>query len=466
MSSKFDVAVIGAGPGGYVAAIRAAQLGLKAALVEREFWGGVCLNVGCIPTKSLLHNAEIANTLKNKGRELGFSFENLQLDFSVAHNRSRQTSNRLVKGVQMLLRKNQVTTYEGSARLTDSNSVQIIGNDDSHTEIQADNIIIATGARPRSIPGVELDGNRVITYREAILADELPESIVIIGGGPIGVEFAYIWNSYGVKVTILEMMDRLLPLEDDEASRALARAYRKHKIDVRTGASVRSVVSEGDRVSVTYEMDDSSHEIEASAALVAIGFSPNVDQLGLEELGVTLTDRGRFITVDEEMRSSVPNIFAIGDVTGKLMLAHVASAMGMVAAEVIAGQKPEPIDYSMIPRCVYSHPQVSSFGLTEAEAEEAGLSFRVGKFPFMANGKALGIGERDGHVKVLVNQNDHIVGAHLVGPSVTELLPELSLAATAGLDIKDISRNVHAHPTLSEALLEAIHDAEGRAIHK
>lgn len=463
---KFDVTVIGAGPAGYVAAIRAAQLGRRVAIVEREYMGGVCLNVGCIPTKSLLKNAEVAHTLQHRGRELGFSFDNLGLDYGVAHGRSRQVSGRLVKGVQLLMKQNDITVLEGRGRLAGPGTVEVALNDGGTARIEAAAVIIATGARPRGIPGVTIDGERVITYTEAILSPTLPESVIIIGAGPIGVEFAYIWRNYGVDVTLVEMMDRILPLEDAESSAVLARAYKRLKITLLTDARVEEVQTAQEGVQVMVRRGEEVEKLAAAQALVAIGFQPNVEDLGLEAVGVRLTERGGFIQVDDQMRTTVPTIYAVGDVTGKLMLAHVGSAMGMVAAEAIAGLEPAPLDYAMMPRCVYANPQVASFGHTEEEAQAMGFEIRVGRFPFQANGKALGLGERDGFVKIISDANSgELLGAHLVGPEVTELLPELTLARAQELTAAEIARNVHAHPTLSEALMEAAHGVEGHAIH-
>jgi dihydrolipoamide dehydrogenase len=458
--------VIGAGPAGYVAAIRAAQLGLKVAIVERKYWGGVCLNVGCIPTKSLLKNAEVAYTLQKRGRELGFSFDNLTLDYGVAHKRSRQISGRLVKGVQLLIKRNAITVFDGAAVVSSLHEVTVILDSGGRQRIETQNIIVATGARPRSIPGVTIDGERMITYTHAILSPTLPKSVIVIGAGPIGVEFAYVWRNYGVEVTIVEMMDRVLPLEDPESSAVLAKAYKKLKIKVLTGTQVEGVEVASEGVQVTVRRGSEIETLAADQALVAIGFRPNVEEIGLEMVGVRLTERGNFIQVDDQMRTNVPNIYAVGDVTGKMMLAHVGSAMGMVAAEVIAGLEPKTLDYEMMPRCVYSHPQVASFGYTEVQAREKGFEPQVGKFLFLANGKALGLGERDGFVKIISDaRTGELLGAHLVGPDVTELLPELTLARAEELTAAEIASNVHAHPTLSEALMEAAHAVEGHAIH-
>jgi len=466
MGNSYDVTVIGSGPAGYVAAIRAAQLGLRVAIVEREYWGGVCLNVGCIPTKALLKTAEVAHMLQSRGREFGFAFDNLRLDYGVAVQRSRQIADRLVKGVQLLLKSGGITALAGTGTIAGANQVRVALDEGGEETIDTRHIIVATGARPRGIPGVTIDGAKVITYTEAILSSDLPKSVVIIGAGPIGVEFGTIWRSYGVDVTIVEMMDRLLPLEDRETSEVVARAYRRLKINVVTGARVEGIDTKEDGVVVKVSKDGTAAELEAEQALVAIGFIPNVEGIGLESAGVALTEKGNFVEVDDRMRTNVPQIYAVGDVTGKLMLAHVGSAMGIIAAEAIAGQDPPRLDYLMMPRCVYCQPQVASFGHTEEQAREAGFDLQIGKFPFLANGKALGLGERDGFVKILSDAvTGELLGAHLVGPDVTELLPELTLARMQELTAAEIGRNVHAHPTLSEAIMEAAHAVEGHAIH-
>ena len=464
MANEYNLAVLGAGPGGYVAAIRAAQLGLKVAIVEKEALGGVCLNVGCIPSKALLKNAEVAHILQHRAREFGFKFENLELDYGVAFKRSRQVSQRLVKGVGFLMRKHKVEVFEGTGRISSANSLQIQLNEGGEKTITADNLIIATGARPRSIPGVEIDGKMIISYYEAILADELPERAVIVGGGPIGMEFAYVWASYGVDVTIVEMLPHLLPNEDPEVSAVLEKAYKKLGIKFHTGAKVEQIEVAGKTVRVALE---GSETLEADQVLMAIGFRSNVEGIGLDNAGVELSDYGA-ITADDTMRTNVPSIFAIGDVVAPegIMLAHVGSAMGIVAAETIAGHSTSTLDYRMMPRCTYCVPQVASFGLTEAQAKESGYEVNVGRFPFQPNGKALGMGEREGFVKIVADARyGEILGASLVGPEVTELLPELTLAHNAELTAEEIARNVHAHPTLSEALMEAAHGVEGEPIH-
>jgi dihydrolipoamide dehydrogenase len=465
MSHTYDVVVIGAGPGGYVAAIRAAQLGLKTALVEKEYMGGVCLNIGCIPSKALLYNAELAHILKHRSKEFGFSFDNLQADFGVAFKRSRQTADRLVKGVGFLMRKNNITVYDGTARLTGPHTIAVTLNKGGDATLEAAHIILATGARPRTLPGLEPDGEQIVTYIEAILSNTRPDKAVIVGAGPIGVEFAYTWSNYGSDVTIVEMMDRLLPAEEPEISALLGKSYQKMGVTLQTGTVVEKVVRSADSPKLTVHLKNGTVISDVDKLMVAVSFVPNVENIGLEAAGVALNERGQ-LEIDDRMRTNIPHIYAIGDMTGKLMLAHVASAMALVAAETIAGHPTEPLDFRMMPRATYCQPQVASFGYTEAQAREAGFEVKVGKFLFQANGKSLGMGEKDGFVKIISDaQYGELLGAHLVGHGVTELLPELTLAQMNELTAAEIARNVHAHPTLSEALMEAAHAIEGAAIH-
>ncbi|MBU0973927.1 MAG: dihydrolipoyl dehydrogenase [Proteobacteria bacterium] len=462
---EFDVAIIGAGPAGYVAAIRCSQLGLKCVLIDKQWFGGVCLNIGCIPTKTLLKNAEVALTLRERGKEFGFTFDNLQLDFSVAVKRSRQVSDRLTRGVAFLLKKNNITVIKGSAKLMTKESIVITDNNGKDQTLKAKNIIIATGSQPSSLPGVEVDGKNVITYHEAILQEKLPKSVVIIGAGAIGLEFATIWNSYGTEVTIVEMLPRIAPLEDDEISAELQKAFTKHGIVSMVDTRVQKIETTftGVKISVISKMGEQI--IKAEQALIAVGFKPNIMNLGLENIGVEFTDR-KHIKVDEHMATNIPGIWAIGDVTGKLLLAHVASAQGMHCVESIAEKKTRPINYVMVPRATYCQPQVASFGYTEKQARELGKPIKVGRFPFQANGKALGFGESTGFVKIIVDEKyGEILGAHMIGPEVSELLPELTLAQQNELSINEIIRNIHAHPTLSEVIMEAGEDTEGMAIH-
>ncbi|HLE90744.1 MAG TPA: dihydrolipoyl dehydrogenase [Anaerolineales bacterium] len=474
MAENFDVVVIGAGPAGYVAAIRAAQLKQKVAIVDRQWLGGVCLNVGCIPSKSLLKNAEIAHTLRERGKDFGFSFDNLKLDYGVAVKRSRQNSDRLVKGVGFLMRKNSITVFMGEARLTKPTTVSVkdkegtpalAGGARETTELTAKNIIVATGASAAVPGGWKVDGEKIVTYLEAILQEKLPKSVIVIGSGAIGVEFSTVWNSYGVDVTIVEMLPRLVPLEDEEVSKELKKEFEKRGIKCLVGNKVESVEATKTGVKVKVSAEGKETTLEADQALVAIGFRPNSKGFGLEEVGVKISERG-FVEINEKMQTNVPGVWAIGDVTGKLMLAHVGSAMGIVCAENIAGAETVTLDYEMMPRATYSHPQVASFGLTEAQAKERGYNIKVGRFPFQANGKALGLGDYAGWVKILMDEKyGEILGAHMIGPEVTELLPELTLAHLMELTPHEIARNVHAHPSLSEVLMEAAHAAEGSPIH-
>lgn len=463
--AEYDLVVIGAGPGGYVSAIRASQLGLKTAIVDKQWMGGVCLNIGCIPSKALLKNAELAHTLRHRAADFGISFDNLKFDYSAAVKRSRQVSDRLTKGVGFLMKKNNVDVYMGTAVLKNKNTVTVTDLDGKAQDLAAKNIIIATGSYSTPIPGVAMDGKKIVSYKEAILQEKLPASVVVIGGGAIGLEFSTVWNSFGSKVTIVEMLPHIAPLEDEEISKELEKAFKKNGIDVLSGHKVLSVESTKTGVKVKVASAEGEKVIEAEQALVAIGFKPNTAGLGLETVGVKLTDRGH-VAIDDRMATNVPGIFAIGDVTGKVLLAHVASAQGMIAAEVIARHETIKLDYIMMPRATYCYPQVASFGYTEAQAKEKGLDIKVGKFPFMANGKSLGLGETIGFAKIITDAKyGEILGAHLIGPEVSELLPELTLAQRMEITVDEIARNVHAHPTLSEVLMEAAHGVSGSPIH-
>jgi dihydrolipoamide dehydrogenase len=463
--SDYDVVIIGAGPAGYVSAIRAAQLNLKTAIIDKQWLGGVCLNVGCIPSKSLLRNAEIAHILRERGKEFGFSFENLKLDYSSAVKRSRKVSDRLTKGVGFLMRKNKVDVHMGEAKFTSRSRLEVTDEDGNSIELNSKNIVIATGAHATVPKGWEIDGSQILTYLEAILQEKLPKSVVIIGAGPIGVEFATVWNSYGVDVTIVEMMPRILPLEDEETSRELAKAFTKRGITVLTGHQVQELKADKQGTHIKVSSEDGEKTLDSEQALVAIGFTPNSQNLGLEDLGVEISDRG-MIQIDERMSTNVPGIWAIGDVTGKLMLAHVGSAMGIICAENIAGTETITLNYEMMPRVTFCQPQVASFGLTETQAKERGYELRIGRFPFQVNGKALGLGDTTGWIKLISDAKyGEILGAHLIGPEVTELLPELTISQMMELTPAEIARNVHSHPTLSEVLMEAAQAAEGHSIN-
>ena len=464
MAKEYDVAVLGAGPGGYVAAIRASQLGLKTAIIEKKYWGGVCLNVGCIPSKALLRNAELAYILNHEAAAFGISGE-FTLDYGAAFERSRRVANGLTRGVQFLMRKNKIDSYEGWATISDANSLSVALNSGENETIRFKNLIIATGASTRLLPNTRLS-QRVVTYEEQIMEDALPRSVIIAGAGAVGVEFAYIMRNYGVDVTLVEYLDRILPLEDPEISAELSKHFKRLGIKIMTGARVDGIDEGADDVAVTVaRADESSETLRAERVLQAIGFQPRVTGFGLEALGVELNEAGG-IAINDKMQSSIPHIYAIGDVTAKLMLAHVAETMGVVAAENIAGAPTVALDFDMMPRATYCQPQVASFGYTEAQAKARGYQINVAKFPFQANGKARGMGDASGFVKLISDKKyGEILGAHMIGHDVTELLPELTLARSAELTPAEIARNVHAHPTLSEALKEAAHGLEGRFLN-
>ena len=459
-SAEYDLVVVGAGPGGYVAAIRAAQLGLSTVVVERDELGGVCLNWGCIPSKSLLKNAEILSLI-HRGEEFGFYFDNLRVDYAKAIDRSRGVVDRNTKGIAFLLRKNKVEHIRGEASLRDSHTLEIAPEG---RVIRAKNVILATGARARSIPALPIDGERVMTSRHALELKQLPSSVIIVGAGATGMEFAYLYNAYGVKVTVVELLPRVVPNEDEEISHELERALSREGITFMTGAGVTEMtrIEGGSRLKV--ESSNQVTEIEGEKVLVAIGVQANTEDLGLNGLGVA-TERG-FIQVDDNMGTNVPGIYAIGDVTGKLLLAHVASAQGVMAAETISGAESQPLDYVNMPRATYCIPQVASFGLTEQQAREQGYGVKIGKFPFQASGKAVAIAETAGTVKLVVdNKYGELLGAHLIGPEVTELLAELSMARLLEGTTHELGWMVYSHPTLSEVLKEAALDADGGAIH-
>jgi dihydrolipoyl dehydrogenase len=460
MSEHFDVVVLGAGPGGYTAAVRAAQLDLRTAVVEERFWGGVCLNIGCIPSKALLRNAELAQIFGNEREMFGIEVDGpVRFDYRVAYERSRKVADGRVRGVGYLMKKNKITQYDARGSFLDDHTLDVGGE-----RITFDHCIIAAGASTKLLPGTSLS-DRVVTYEQQILSDTLPASIVIAGAGAIGVEFGYILRAYGVDVTIVEFLDRIVPTEDEEVSAELARRYRRLGIKTLTSTWVESIEESADGVRVTVSMGGERQTLAADKVLQAIGFQPNIDGYGLERTGVRVTDRGA-IDVDGRCRTSVPHIFAIGDVTAKLMLAHAAESMGIVAAETIGDAETMELDYVMIPRATYCQPQIASFGWTEVQARERGFDVRVQKFPFTANGKAQGLGDPGGFVKILSDARyGELLGAHLIGPEVTELLPELTLAQQWDLTVTEVARNVHAHPTLGEAVKEAIHGLAGHMIN-
>ena len=464
MTQHFDVVVLGAGPGGYVAAIRASQLGLKAAVIEKKYWGGVCLNVGCIPSKSLLRNAELAHLLEHEKEKFGITGD-ATMDFGATHKRSREVSDSIVKGVHFLMKKNKITEINGWGTFVDAKTISVELEDGSTDEVTADNVIIATGAMTRLIPGTELS-ERVVTYEEQILDAELPGSIVIAGSGAIGVEFAYVMKNFGVDVTIVEFLDRMVPTEDEEVSKELAKHYKKLGVKVLLGTKVEKIDDSGDKVKVTVSSEKNGEQVlEADKVLQAIGFAPRLEGYGLDKTGVETTDRGA-VAVDARGRTNVDGVYAIGDVTGKLMLAHTAEAMGVVAAETMADHETVEIDFDMIPRATYCQPQIASFGYSEAQAKDKGYDVKTAKFPFSANGKAKGLGETMGFVKIVADAKyNEILGAHMIGPDVTELLPALTLAQKWDLTADEVARNIFAHPTLSEVVKEAIEGIAGHMIH-
>ncbi|MGF7119973.1 dihydrolipoyl dehydrogenase [Rhodococcus sp. TAF43] len=466
MTSHYDVVVLGAGPGGYVAAIRAAQLGLKTAIIEEKYWGGVCLNVGCIPSKALLRNAELAHIFHNDAKTFGISGD-VTFDFGAAFDRSRQVADGRVKGVHFLMKKNKITEYEGRGSFTDAKTIVVSKADGSTDTVTFDNVIIATGTKTRLLPGTSLSEN-VVTYEEQILTKDLPGSILIVGAGAIGMEFAYVLHNYGVKVTIVEFLDRALPNEDEDVSKEIAKRYKKYGIDIKTSTGVQTITDNG-AAGVTVTMakngSDQVETVVVDKVLQAIGFAPQIEGFGLENTGVQL-ERGA-IAIDERMRTNVPGVYAIGDVTAKLQLAHVAEAQGVVAAETIGNAETMELgDYRMMPRATFCQPQVASFGLTEAQAKAEGYDVKVATFPFTANGKAHGLADPNGFVKLIADKKyGELLGGHLIGPDVSELLPELTLAQKWDLTVNELARNVHTHPTLSEALQEAIHGLAGHMIN-
>ena len=463
--TDFDVIVIGGGPGGYVAAIRAGQLGLKAACVEADRLGGVCLNIGCIPTKALLSSALMVNELK-KADGHGISFEGLTVDLGPAQARSRTVANRLSNGVSFLLKKNKVAHIEGYGRLLGGGAVEVENERDRRT-ITAKDIIIATGSRPRSLPFLQIDEERIWSSTGALFQDRAPGTLVVVGAGAVGMEFADIYNAYGTEVTVIEALDRVLPLEDRDASRAVAQAFRKRKMKIFTSARVESTVVRGDGVTISFtDKKGKAHTLDVDYVLSAVGRIPNTEDIGAEAAGVKLTERGGFVEVDGTMRTSAPGVWAVGDCAGEQLLAHKGMHEGVVAAEHIAGVGHHTVDYGNVPNCTYCHPEVASVGLTEEQAREKGLDIEVGKFPWVANGRALAAGDSTGFVKVIRDKRySEVVGAHIVGPHATELIAEFVMARHLESTVEEIDLAMHPHPTLSEAVAEGALGALGRALH-
>jgi dihydrolipoamide dehydrogenase len=457
---EFDVVVIGGGPGGYVAAVRCSQLGLSTALVEKENIGGVCLNWGCVPTKSLLQNAEVIHLL-SRGRAFGFQCDRFSADFAEAHKRSRSIVTRQVRRIQLLMKNHSIALFQGKGRLRGAHEIEVTPSGEI---LKARNVILATGSRPRQLPASPFDGERVIQYRSAVDLRQVPASAVIVGAGPIGMEFATIWSRYGSKVTVLEMMPQVMPLEDEEISAEAGRQFTRAGIQVLPSALVEEIRIEGEKTQVSFLSGEKREEVSAEKVLVAIGFAPNTEDLGLEQAGI-FTNRG-YIDIGLQMRTSVPGIYAIGDITGKLNLAHTASAQGMIAAETIAGRPTEILDYNAIPRCTYSYPEIASVGLTERQAREQGYDVIVARCPFAANAKALAMDDNFGFAKLVAEAREKkILGVHLIGAHVTELIAGPAALIRVGARVQELGRTVHPHPSLSEALMEAAHALMGHSIH-
>jgi len=457
---NYDVIVIGGGPGGYVAAARASQLGMKTALVEKEALGGTCLNWGCIPTKALLQNAEVIHLL-SRGRAFGFSFDNLEVDYAAAHKRSRQVVMRQNRRVALLMKNAGVTVYEGMARFTGPDTLMV---SPSGTSLQGEHIIIATGAKSRDLPRCPCDEDKIINYRKALELTEVPKSALIVGAGPIGMEFATLWNRYGCRVTVVEAMENALPFEDREISIEAEKQFKRNGITIKTKTLLEGMAYTGDGVAVTLKSSDNTESVTADMVMVAIGFTPNCETLDLNKAGVTVSQGG--IDVDEKMRTQTPHVYAIGDVNGKMGLAHVASAQGIIAAETIAGNTTTPLNYTHIPRCTYAHPEVASVGLTEALARKRGHDVITARCPFAANGKAVAMDDNSGFVKIVAErESKKILGVHLVGGHVTELVAGATGMIALGATALQLGNTVHPHPTLSESLMEAAQALCGHAIH-
>ncbi|MFA7419438.1 MAG: dihydrolipoyl dehydrogenase [Melioribacteraceae bacterium] len=466
MKKSFDLAVLGGGPGGYVAAIRAAQLGFKTVIIDKDNLGGICLNWGCIPTKALLKSAEVYDMMKNHSEDYGIKVEGLTFDFDKIISRSRGISDRITKNVEMLIKKNKIERIRGFGKFVSKNEIEIFDNDGkSFDSVVADKIIIATGARPRIFPSIPVDRKNIITSTEAMNLPKQPKDLIVIGAGAIGVEFAYFYSVLGTKVTIVEMLDNLLPIEDKEVSETLEKSFKKRGIEIYTKTKVENAVAKDDYVIVNVEKDGKKIELKAEKILSAIGVTGNVEGFGLEELGIEI-ERNHIKVNKENYQTNIPNIYAIGDVIGAPWLAHVASAEGIHCVEKMKGLHANPIDYNTIPGCTYCHPQVASVGMTEKKAKEDGREIKIGKFPFMASGKAFAAGERDGFVKLIFDAKyGELLGAHIIGPEATELISEITLAKSMEATYETIVKTVHAHPTLAESIMEAAANAYGESIH-
>ncbi|MBE0571404.1 MAG: dihydrolipoyl dehydrogenase [Ignavibacteriaceae bacterium] len=466
MQKQYDIAILGGGPGGYVAAIRAGQLGFKTVVIDKDNLGGICLNWGCIPTKSLLKNAEIYDHIKNHGEDFGIKATGLSIDFNRVIKRSREISDRISKNVELLIKKNKVDRIRGFGRLTANNTIEILEEKGKVTErIKADKIIIATGARPRNIPAIPIDRKNIITSTEAMILDKQPKDLIVIGAGAIGIEFAYFYATLGTKVTVIEMLKHILPIEDEEVSVALEKNFKKRGIDILTNSTVEKAEVKGNKVNVIVSVNGEKKALSAEKVLNAIGVVGNVEGIGLEELGIQI-EKNHIKVNKETYETNVKGVYAIGDVIGPPWLAHVASAEGIHCVEHIKGLHNPPIDYENIPGCTYCQPQVASVGLTESKAKEKGYEIKVGIFPFLASGKAFAIGEREGFVKMIFDAKyGEILGAHIIGSEATEMIAEVTLARSLEATGESIIKTIHAHPTLSESVMEAAANAYGEAIH-
>jgi dihydrolipoamide dehydrogenase len=460
----YDVLVIGSGPGGYVAAIRASQLGMKAAVIEKENVGGICLNWGCIPTKSLLKSAQ-AYEYAVHAADYGVAIEGeVKADFQAMVKRSRGVADNMSKGIQFLFKKNKIETINGFGKLAGKNTVEVTDDSGKKKTYKAKHIILATGARSRELPNLKIDGEKIIGYRKAMTLEKQPESMVVVGSGAIGSEFAYFYQSIGTKVTLVEFMPTLVPNEDEEVAKQLERSFKKMKMKVMTSSTVEKVDTSGKKCKVTIKTKKGEETVETDIVLSAVGITPNTENTGLEELGVK-TEKGR-VKVDEFYRTNVEGIYAIGDILEGPALAHVASAEGIVCVEKIAGKNPDPIDYSNIPGCTYTNPEVSSVGLTEAKAKEAGYEIKVGKFPYSASGKASAAGQKDGFVKLIFDAKyGELLGAHMIGGNVTEMIAEMVVAKKLEITGHELIKTIHPHPTMSEAVMEAAAAAYDEVIH-
>jgi dihydrolipoamide dehydrogenase len=460
---NYDLIVIGSGPGGYVAAIRAAQLGLKTAIVEKESLGGVCLNWGCIPTKALLKSAQVFEYIHHAA-DYGINVGESSADFDAVVKRSRGVADGMSKGIQFLMKKNKIDVIMGYGKIKKDGKVEVKAADGSTKEYETKNTILATGGRSRELPHIKQDGKKVIGYREAMTLPNLPKSMIVMGSGAIGVEFAYFYATMGTKVTIVEFLDNIVPVEDEDVSKQLNRSFKKLGIDILTKSSVESIDSSGDVCKVTVKTDAGEKVLEAEVVLSAVGYTPNLENLGLEELGIKV-DKGRVVT-DQFYKTNVEGIYAIGDIVGGQALAHVASAEGIICVEKIAGHHPEPLNYGNIPGCTYCSPEIASVGMTEKKAKEAGYELKIGKFPFSASGKASASGAKDGFVKLIFDAKyGELLGAHMIGNNVTEMIAELVVARKLETTGMEIIKSVHPHPTMSEAIMEAAADAYGEVIH-